>query len=804
MMTHGVIEPEGSEQTTRQSSGAATADDATSVWGCAAWIGDGKALPAREEDFYENDPAPQFRRIFCAGRRIASARLMIAGLGFHEAHLNGQPLTDCALAPLWTPYRHRVLYDTHDVTVLLREGPNVLTATLGNGWYNPLPMRMWGMFNLRGALEVGRPCLIARLDIRYEDGSCGCIVSDAGWKVSDGPLLRNSLHLGEWYDARMETSGWRQVDFDDSTWRQATVVEGPGGALLPREAPPISVRDSWMAIEVHEPMPGVYVADMGRNFSGLAPFSLGKGESGRMITFRYGELLNRDGTVNVMTTVCGQIKRDGMAGPGAPALAEQKDVFVRRGGGEESFAPRFVWHGFRYVQIDGLEKAPGPSDITAVALSSALADASSFDCSKQLFNDIHRVCRQTFLSNLMGVQSDCPARERFGYGGDIAATTESFLFLFDMETFYAKTVQDFIDEAEDGWFTETAPFVGIADRGAGGRSGPIGWTVGVPVMIQALYRYYGNRTLMARHYGACVRYVELVRARYPDLIIPSCIGDHEALDKADESLTGTAHFFQWVSLVAEFATVLEHADDARTYTRLAEAIRCAFQARFVVGGKVGRRCQGEQLFGLYHRLIPESERLVAVDLLRQDIASRGGALSTGIFGTKYLLEVLSTEGLEDLAGSLVSRREYPGWGYMLDNGATTLWETWSPSDDVFSQNHPMFGSVEEWFMKHVLGISPAPDAVGCDRLVIRPQAVCGLTWACGHYNTPKGPVCVSWRLDADRPADGVRTEGMQTEGIPTDNRMHLTLELPQGVTARVWLAAERKWAEAKPGKQAWN
>ena len=255
------------------------------------------------------------------------------------------------------------------------------------------------------------------------------------------------------------------------------------------------------------PRAGVHVVDLGRNFAGLACFRLGAGGAGETVTFRYGELLHPDGTVNGLTGVCGQIKRAGMGGSGAPAVAEQTDVYIRCGRGDESYTPRFTWHGFRYVQIEGLATPPKPSDVTALALASAVPDACEFDCSNALFNDVHRVCRQTFLSNLFGVQSDCPARERFGYGADIAATTEAFIFNFDMQAFYAKTLQDFADEATDGWFTETAPFVGIADRGFGGRSGPIGWTLGVPVMMRDLYRYYGDREVLARHYdivrGTC-------------------------------------------------------------------------------------------------------------------------------------------------------------------------------------------------------------------------------------------------------------------------------------------------------------
>ncbi len=749
------------------------AEPAECDWAGAKWIGDGKPQPTNDAAFYEDDPAPLFRKTFTVKNKVKDARLHIVGLGLYSAEINGISLTT-DLAPLWTPYGKRVLYDTHIVTAQLHEGVNVLSVELGNGWYNPLPMRLFGRFNLREALTVGRPCLTAKMEITYADGSRETVVSDTSWSVSQGPLLRNGLYLGEVYDARK----------DAPVWRQATCVTGPAGLLQPREAPPVEVRETWQAKRVSEPKPGVFVVDMGRNFAGRASFRLGAGLAGERVAFRYGELLNKDGTVNGMTSVCGQVKRAGTGGPGSPALAEQCDVYVRRGCGGENFVPRFTWHGFRYVQIEGLNKAPDAADVRALALSSALRDSCEFACSAALLNDLHAVCRSTFLSNVFGVQSDCPARERFGYGADIAATTESFIFNFDMHAFYAKALQDFADEAEDdGWFTETAPYVGIADRGFGGRSGPIGWTVGVPVMMRDLYRYYGDREVIARHYGACARYVDLVRGKCPDLIVPQCIGDHEAVEKAPETLTATAHFYQWARLVSGFAMILGKEADAKKYSELADAIRAAFQKKFVVGGKVGQGRQGEQVFGLYHRLISESDRAAALEILRQDIVAHGNALTTGIFGTKYLLEVLSTEGMEELAGELVARREYPSWGYMLDNGATTLWETWKASDNTYSQNHPMFGSVDEWLVKHALGITVPDDAVGCDRVVIHPKPVAGLTEAKGEYKSVKGLVSVDWKL--------------------SDGKMKLSVSLPQGVTAKVWLANEKKWVDAAAGRHAW-
>jgi len=303
------------------------------------------------------------------------------------------------------------------------------------------------------------------------------------------------------------------------------------------------------------------------------------------------------------------------------------------------------------------------------------------------------------------------------------------------------------------------------------------------VMMRDLYRYYGDREVIARHYEACARYLELVKGQCPDLIVPRCIGDHEALEKAPETLTATAHFYQWARLVADFATILGKPEEAKKFGALADDIRSAFQKKFVAGGKVGQGRQGEQAFGLYHQLIPEADRPAALEILRKDIEAHGGALTTGIFGTKYLLDVLSTEGLEEWAGKLAVRREFPSWGYMLDNGATTLWETWKPSDNTYSQNHPMFGSVDEWMMKHVLGIEVPDDAVGCNKVMIRPKPVAGLTWARGSYDTPHGPLRVDWKLDA--------------------GQMKLTVEVPDGVRARVWLAAEKKWVEARTGKSQW-
>lgn len=708
----------------------------TDVWPGSEWISGDIAVPTADADFYRDAPMPVLRRAFTVGRPVRSAVLRVAGLGYRDVSLNGRRLTSTAF-PLWTPFARRVLFDSFNVKDALAPGANELRIELGNGWYAPLPLRMWGGLNLRKSLACGVPCARVVLTLEYADGTAERIVSDTSWQAAPGPVVRNNIYLGETFDARRETSGWTA----------AKPVQGPAGRLDPAEAPAVAVRERWTAKCVRALKPGICVADFGVNFGGMAAFRLRGTARGGCVRFRYGELLNPDGTVNTLTAVCGQIKGPGVGGPGAPALAEACDVYFCRGEAEEWFEPRFSFHSFRYVQIEGAAVQPRPEDCEALACASAVEDAADFECSNERLNELHRVCRRTFLSNLMGVQSDCPGREKFGYGGDIAATAETFCQNFDMAAFYRKTVRDFLDEAAgDGWFTETAPYVGIADGSTGGRSGPVGWTVCVPVLLDYLYRYYGDTRTMAEAYPACVRYLGLLEAKFPAHIIPVGIGDHEAVEKAPVDLTATAHFHQWAALTARFARLLGKDAEAVRFEALAGQIRAAFQARYVRGGKVGPGFQDCQAFGLYHDLVPAEHHSEALDLLRRDVAAKGNALTTGLFATPYLLEILSTEGSADLAGEIVTHRGFPGWMAMLDAGATTVWEHWAGSDNTFSQNHPMFGSVDGWLLRHVLGIAVARDACGCDKVIIRPQPVAGVTWAKGSYRTPRGVIRVSWKL----------------------------------------------------------
>lgn len=708
-----------------------------------------KAPPVSDEDAFKDRPAPLFRKEFRLEKPLARARAYVTGLGHYELRLNGERVGDHVLDPGWTTYPKRVLYSTYDVTRHLKPGPNAAGVMLGNGWYDPLPLRMWGKLNLREHLPVGTPRLICQIRLDFADGTSDLVVSDESWKSADGPLLRNGLYLGEVYDARLERDGWDRPGFDDSAWEPAAPAEAPGPLRAPH-APPVRVTRTLTPVKVTEPKPGVFVFDLGQNFAGWARLRV-RGEAGTRVTLRFGELLYPDGTLNGMTAVCGQIKRGGTSyrydGAGAPRTAFQQDVYVLRGGGEEVYTPRFTFHGFRYVEVTGFPGRPGPEAIEGLRLNSDVEPAGSFSCSNELFNRIQEMVLRTQLSNMFSVQSDCPHREKFGYGGDIVGASEMAILNLDMARFYAKAVEDLADAARaNGGMTETAPYVGIADQGLGDGAGPVGWGTAFPLLLWQLYEYYGDRRILEEHFEAAKRWVALLESRAVDGILDNGISDHESLVPKPRALTGTGFYFWNASLVARIARVLGREDDRKRYEDLARRVRDAFNRRFLKDGQYDTGTQACQAFALYLGLAPEGERARALDLLVKDVLEKHqGHLTTGIFGTKFMLMALTDLGRADVAYAIANQRDFPGWGHMLEKGATTLWEHWAWSDNTYSHNHPMFGSVSEWFVKALAGIRPAHD-----RVLIRPHPVGDLRWAKGRYDAVRGRVESSWTREGNR------------------------------------------------------
>jgi len=717
----------------------------------ARWIEDGKPSPERDEDFYADDPAPLFRRSFVLPQGAKRARLYVTGLGYYEAFLNGRRIGDHVLDPGWTDYRKRVYYSTYDVTGLLRKGENAIGVMVGNGWFNPLPLRMWGNRNLREALPVGRPRLIGQLDVELEDGSRVVIGTDATWKVRGGPVLRNNVYLGEVYDARREIPGWDKPGSDDPDWANAVPCAAPLGPLQAQPQPPIRVTARFKPVAASEPSPGVFIYDFGVNLAGWASLRL-RAPAGTPVKIRFGELLHEDGTLNPLTSICGQIKGrrksgEPVGGPGAPEFAEQSDLYIARGGGEETYTPRFSFHGFRYAEVTGLARRPVLDDLEALRLNSDVDGVGTFSCSNDLLNRIQEMTARTFLSNIFSVQSDCPHREKFGYGGDLVATNDAFMMNFDMAGFYAKVAGDWADAVRpDGMLTDTAPFVGIQYCG-------LAWAMAHPLLQSQLVRYYGDRRLVEEQYETSRRWLELVIRENPDLIVRDGLADHESLEPTEVPALVTPLFFQTAGIVSSLAGILGRNDEAVHYAGLADAVRSAYRKQLLPPGpgRFEALTQAGLAAALELGLLTDDERPAAEQaLVRKVLTARGPDLKTGIFGTKFVLNGLSRAGRADVAYRLVNSIDFPGWGYMLERGATTLWEHWEFSDDTFSHDHPMFGSVSEWFYSWLAGIQPSSDAAGFDRIVIRPQPVGDLTWAKGVVATIRGEVRSEWRIEKGR------------------------------------------------------
>jgi alpha-L-rhamnosidase len=712
----------------------------------AKWIGDGNKQPEKDEDYYKEDRAPLFRRPFSVKKNLLNARLYISGLGYYEAWLNGKRIGDQVLDPGFTTYRKEVLYSVYDITAMINRGTNVAGVMLGNGWWNPLPFKFFGRWDLRQYQQTGRPCLKAEIRLEYKDHSIEKIVTDEAWQTAPGPVIHNNVYLGETYDARLEQKNWTTTKGSSAAWKKAVLVNGPEGKLSVQEQPPIKITRTVNAVRVKEQGKDTFIVDLGQNFAGAVRIRV-NAAAGQRISLRYGEELFPDGRLNYMTTVATQIKKGGISGgPGAPATAWQQDNYITKGEGVETWSPHFTFHGFRYVEVTGWPGVPSTEDIVGLRMNAALQQNGSFSCSEPLFNQLHEMIQWTFLSNVFSVQSDCPGREKMGYGGDMVATCESFLYNYDMAGFYAKTIQDFANEQRpEGGITEIAPFTGIADRGYGDDSGPLGWQLAFPYLQKQLYEFYGDKRILSRYYPAFKKQMNFLESRSYLGLFHWDISDHEALDPKPEAFSASAFYFHHAKLAEEFAGLLGEKEDSIHFNKLAAQIKNLIVRKYLVPGtgRFDNATESAQVLALWYGLSPETEG--SWNVLLQELKRHKGHLSTGIFTTKMIFDILRETDRSSIAYDIVSQRQYPGWLYMIDRGATTLWESWSYPGTVYSANHPMFGSIDEWFYRSVSGINAG--APGFSKIIIKPQPGNGLTWAKGAYQSIRGEIISEWRKE---------------------------------------------------------
>lgn len=704
----------------------------------AIWITDSRDLPDTESLLYDDQPAPLFRKEFIVKEGFKTAKLYISAAGYYVAGINGNRIGDNYLDPAWTNYRKRVYYSEYDITHSLLSGKNCLGVTIGNGFYNPLPMKMWGKRNLRLKLPTGKPAFISKLKIIYANGTSEEIITDHSWKHSYGPITKNNVYLGDVYDARKEVSGWNLPGFNDTDWIESVENQGPGGQLQKAFFPAVQITKTINPVSIIPRQNNKYIADMGENFTGIYRINL-KGKEGDTIIFRFGERLHENGELNTMTAVAGQIKRKGMGGIGSPDTAWQTDKYIFGKNGNIWYSPEFTFHVYRYMEISGLHYTPELNDIKGLALNTNVKKTGSFNCSSDIISSIQDATERTFLANLISVQSDCPGREKFGYGGDLNATSEAFIYNFDMQDFYRKTVYDWIDAMNDTAFIDTAPYVGIEYCG-------LSWESAFLITQYMLYLYYNDLELIKELYQLNLKWMEKAERIHPGGLVDKGLGDHESLEKVPVELIGTSHYLQCARIMKLFANLLNDGKNKKKFAALESKLQNILLKMFWEQ-PVKAPMNKQTLFStlLYYKILPEDQEKYAVDSLFNELKKApSGHFTTGIFGTKYIMEVLSEKGYTDSVFNIINSELYPGWGYMINKGATTIWETWKESDNVYSNCHPMFGSVSEWFFRWLGGIRPYPDHPGFKKFIINPQIPSGLDSINCTYTIPEGKIISKW------------------------------------------------------------
>ncbi len=677
-------------------------------------------------------PAPLFRKAFTLARRPQSARIYLCGLGYYELHLNGAKVGDHVLDPAFTRYDRRALYVTYDVTRQLKRGPNALGVILGNGWYNMHTRCVW---DFDKAPWRDRPTLLCQLEIIFDDDSKVVVASDDTWRVTTGPILFDSIRNGEKYDARLEKANWDTIDANDAGWPAARIVPGPKGKLTAQMMPPIQVTKFLRPAKLTEPKPGVYVFDMGQNLAGWARLRV-FGPAGTEVVMRYGERLNPDGTLD-QKEIGQHIKT------GRP----QTDTYILKGRGTEMWEPRFVYHGFQYVEVTGLPGKPNLNALEARVVHTAFDEAGTFECSNELFNRIQRNTLWSYVSNFVGYPTDCPHREKNGWTGDAHLAAETGLYNFDAASAYTKWLNDLKDEQRP-----TGELPGIVPTSGWGYqwgNGPA-WDSAYVLIPWYLYQYRGDTRILAEHYDRLRLYVDYLTSKAKNHIVAIGLGDWApAKTTTAEKVTSTGYYYRDALIVAKAAALLGKTEDAKQYDDLAAAIRDAFHKEFY-DPKTSLYAGGTQTAmscALYHSLVPPAERAKVLGKLVEMIQAKDGHLDAGILGTKYLIDSLTASGRADVVYGMATKTDYPSWGRWLEEGATTLWEQW---DGNASRNHIMFGHISAWFYQTLAGINPDPEAVGFKHTIIKPQLLGDVKWARARHESMYGTIQSAWEIENDK------------------------------------------------------
>ena len=738
----------------------------------------------RSQGLEPYDPPVRLRSQFQLKGKVKSARLYVTAHGIYEAKINGKYITDTVLNPGFTTYDKRIKYQVYSVGHLLNEGDNAIAVIVADGWYK-------GKIALGRGCEYGEvPGLLLQIGVEYEDGMTETICSDGTWKYSfDGPIRMADLFLGQTVDGRLEDGDPSVCTYCDDNWKPVRIKEKPGtgneadreykGTLDAQAAPLAKVFEEIPAQKVWNAPNGDTLVDFGQNMAGTIRVVV-RGEAGEQIIFEHGEVLDWDGNFTYV------FEKD--------ETRAQRDCYICAGSGDEIFAPRFSYHGFRYVRVKG-GKHWTKEQFTALAVSTANAVTGSFRCSDEQLNQLQHNIYWSQRANNITIPTDCPTREKAGWTGDVVVYGPTALFNQDMTAFYEDWLRSIrMEQTESGHVLNTVPLIKNYIQQT--MAGSIGWGDVILTLPMQLYTLRGDIKALKDNYSAMEKWMSVIRQCAYELPAANPMGGmtQEQFDAMSERekdnqhyLINTGfHFGDWLvpsvkdangfsdgpasafltmncvdtailaanaELFAQVSDLLGYTENAEEYQKYAQRVREAFYEEYVdENGKLSQEMQGNYILALKYHMVPKEKEEMLAKHLDELIHQNGNCLDTGFMTIAHILDVLCDYGYEETAWKILWQKKCPSWLYEIEHGATTMWENWDAiredgSIGACSFNHYAFGCVGDFMYRRILGIQNA--GIGYDKIRIAPGYHCGLHWAEGSYRSPYGVIEVHWEKNGE-------------------------------------------------------
>jgi alpha-L-rhamnosidase len=711
---------------------------------------------------------PYLRTQFQSGRALVSATLFITGLGHYEVNINGKKVGNALLAPGWTHYDKRVLYNVHDVTGYIQQGANAIGMLIGNGFHYQHKERY-----VKLLIAYGYPKGICLLKLKYADGTEQLVKTDENWKAAPSPVTFSSLYGGEDYDGRFKHPDWNLPHFNDAKWQQAAIVKPPAGTLEAEADFPVAVREVKEAVKVVKLGNWRQVYDFGQNAAGIFEIRV-RGMAGQTIRMMAAEIINTDGTVNQRAT-------------GRPSYFD----YTLKGDGPEVWQPKFSYTGFRYVQVQPADTTDGTLPqieyIKQLQIGNTTPVSGQFDCSNPLFSNTFTLINNAINSNLMSVPTDCPHREKLGWLEQTYLMGPSLHYNRNLQLLYGKLVNDMMDaQTETGLVPAIAPeFVLFTYDNGNFRDSPE-WGSACIRVPWLLYEWYGDSSTFRKAYPMMKKYQQYLAGKAKGHILTHGLGDWYDLGPnppgvsqlTPKGITATAIYYDNYNLLAKIAHQIGLVKEAKSFADKAAEVKQAFNDTFYHASQksYATGSQTAMAMPLVLGLVPEGDERAVLKNLTDSLQANNYRLTAGDIGYYYLVKLLQDQGKDELLYSMNSRDDVPGYGFQLKNGATALTESWAALPTV-SNNHFMLGHIMAWFYSGIGGIQQLQDSRGYTNLLIAPKIPGGLTYANTSFNIRQGNVISNWKISGNKL--------MMEVVIPGNTKATLQVPAPSGSVSRV-------------------